>query len=87
MRVQYLKFSFIVPKKGLRFHTAKLVDGKSQDILFEKNGFILYVAGFDDELRICVPKRGRLLRRFLRDYSKSQGGLPRSVDFWFNPFK
>jgi len=45
--------------------------------------FMLYVAGKRDELRLMAPFRSeRRLRRFIRDYAKSMGGLPHSVSFW-----
>lgn len=87
---EYLNFSFIIPKKGIRFLKAKVVKGKSPRILFERDGFKLYVAG-NDELRVAIPNAPlyprRRLRRFLRDYSKSQGGLPRTTNWYFSCFK
>lgn len=65
---------------------AKVTQGTSPNVLYEKDGFCLYVSSHD-ELRVNVKKRGRLLRRFLRDYVRSQGGSPRSVNFYFSPFK
>lgn len=85
-RHEFLKFYFIIPRRGMRPYTARIVNGRSSNVLYEKDGFVLYVAG-DDELRICAPKRGRLLRRFLRDFSRSEEGLPRTVSFWFTPFR
>jgi len=85
----FLKFSFIVPNKGIRMFTAGVRNGKSRQTLYEKNEgkhrFRLYVRG--EKLLIQIPKRGRLLKRFLRDFAKSSGGLPRTLSFWFTPFR
>jgi len=81
---EFLKFYFIKQGSGIRNYVAKVVKGKSKKVIYEKNGFILYVAG-RGELRINLKRHGRSLRRFLRDFTKHSGGLPRSLSYYFTP--
>lgn len=85
----YLNFSFIIQKKGIRWLKAKVTEqGTSSRVLFEnQKGFRLYIAG-DDELRVAIPKMSFWkLKRFLRLYARSKGGMCRSTQFYFTPFK
>jgi hypothetical protein len=66
----------------------RIVYPSEDDPYTEKGRFILYVAGRYDELRLRMTSRSpRRLRRFLRDYAGSTGGLPHSVSFWRTPWR
>ena len=55
---------------------------------YTEKGFLLYVAGRRDELRIRGPTDSeRRMRRFLRDYAKSRGGLPHNVSLRTTPWR
>lgn len=94
MRREYLKMSWVKPGSGLRQLTARIVVGKGSkpkrmlypsmdDPCTEKGGFVLYVAGRRDELRLRMPSQSpRRLRRFLRDFVKFQGGAVWSISYW-----
>jgi len=95
---EYVKVSFVVPKKGLRFLTAKLIKGRGarpRNVVYPREGdrctekgFSLRTAGRYDELRLYAPSESpRRLKRFLRDYARSRGGLPHSVSFWRTPWR
>jgi len=98
VRREYLKASWVKPGDGLRQLTARIVTDKgacpkspvyprSGDPCTEK-GFLFYVAGRGDELRVRIPTSSeRRMRRFLRDYVRSRGGAPHSVTFWRTPWR
>jgi len=88
----------VIPKQGLRFLTAQLIKGRGarpRNVVYPREGegctekgFSLRVAGRRDELRLYAPSKSpRRLRRFLRDYARSKGGLPHSVSFWRTPWR
>jgi len=98
LRREYVKASYVIPKRGLRFFTAKIIKGRSVrsgNVVYPREGdrcseegFSLSVVGRHDELRLYTPSESpRRLKRFLRDYAKSTGGLPRSVSFWRVPWR
>jgi len=54
----------------------------------ERGRFVLYVAGRRDELRLRMTSQSpRRLRRFLRDFVKSQGGAVWSTNYWRTPWR
>ena len=98
MRREYVKVSYVVPGRGLRFLVARMTLGQGprpRAVVYPRKGdrctetgFHLYVAGRGDELRLRVPTGSeRRMRRFLRDYVKSRGGAPSSVSFWRTPWR
>jgi len=82
---EFLSFYFIIPSMGLRFYTARITRGKgpTPNIVFGRDGFKLYRGKGELRLRVA-PGSGRRLRRFLRDYAKSQGGEPHTVRYWIH---
>lgn len=87
---EWLNFYFIIPSKGIRLYTAKIIWSrrkKRRNVIFQKDGFLLYHTRRGN-LMIQAPSRSpRRIRRFLRDYAKTQDGKPQTVSFWISPFK
>ena len=95
---EYVKVSYVIPKQGLRFLTARLIKGRGarpRNVVYPREGdrcteegFSLRIAGKYGELRLYAPSESpRRLKRFLRDYAKSTGGLSHSVSFWRTPWR
>jgi len=93
---RYTHLSYIIPGKGLRIVTAKVIKGRGQrskNIVYPKPGdlcteprFRLYQV--KDELRLRMPGESpRRLRRFLRDWTRQQGGLLWTVNIWTTPWR
>lgn len=92
MRRRYLKVTWTEVGRGIRQATARLVEGKvgvrPRQVVYERDGFCLYVAGRRDELRLRLPSGSeRRLRRFLRDFCRSRGGSPYSLQFYIQPWR
>ena len=98
MRREYVKVSYVIPKQGLRFLTARLMKGRGarpRNLVYPREGdrcteegFSLRTAGRSEELRLYAPSESpRRLKRFLRDYAKSTGGLPHSISFWMTSWR
>ena len=92
----FINFFYTIPKPktgGLRLVKAVVTfgaDKPNENIIFGRNGFYLYTSTRHGELRCRIPTKrhyGRRLRRFIRNYVKSEGGRPSTVSFWISPFK
>jgi len=84
----YLNFSFIIKGKGLRWLKARVTQGgTSKRFLFETKNFRLFITD-SDELKVSIKKMSFWkLKRFLRLYVQKEGGICRTVQFYFSPFK
>ena len=90
MKPLFLHTTYGILDKGMRLFVARIVYStkKVKGSMFKKDGFALYHRY--GELRIRMPHKlyqGRRLRRFLKDFVKSMGGIPRTIDFWIVPYK
>ena len=99
LRRGYLRVTWVEVGVGVRFLVAKIVMGggpKPKRIVYpseddpctEKGRFVLYVGGRSDELRMRMTSQSpRRLRRFLRDFVKSQGGAVWSLNYWITQWR
>lgn len=90
MKPEFVHVTYGVLFKGTRLFVAKIAYGiqNVKGCLFRKDGFKLYHR--KGKLWLQMPHKmfqGRRLRRFLRNYVKKIGGLPRSLDHWVVPYK
>lgn len=89
---EFLNVFFVLSGVGLRNLKAIITYGKdkpNENIVFEKDGFYFYTSKKHAQLRCRLPtkrSKGRGLRRFLRDYVKSEGGMPSTANFWISTF-
>ncbi len=99
---RFLHLTFVISGKGIRFQTITCFFRKSRlhpkKVVFadknsSKRKFILYKRkkerSHEDELCLRIQRKSaRRLKRFLRLYVKETfGGMPRSVNYWFTPFR
>jgi hypothetical protein len=98
VREKYVHVSYIILGRGLRIATMRIVGGRGgrpRKILYpgladpcSERGFALYQAGRRNELRLRTPSSSqRRLRRFLRDFVRSQGGATWSTNIWVTSWR
>ena len=90
MKPEFLHATYGILFKGTRLFVARIgySTKRVKDVMFRKDDFTLYHK--NGELKILLPHKlyqSRRLKRFLRDFVKSKGGIPRTIDFWIVPYK
>jgi len=86
---KFLKLFYFIEGAGLRTATAEMVmhKKKPKSPIFEGDGLALFVENNNLKLHLKNEKyKGRMLRRFLRDFIHFKKGTPRTLNFWISSF-
>ena len=86
------RVSYTIAGVGLLSLTDRVTEGRGRfnprEVIYERDGFLLYLVKGYDTLRLRKPTDSeRMLRRFLRDFTKSREGAIHSLQYYVQPWR